>query len=496
MPTAIIQGKGSAGKTLLDFEVSPTYPYGCPIAAADRRPWNIPFNSNEVTLARSLNQAETIRGDRNPSQPYQGNKDVTGGLVTPISFIQAGLFFKAAVGDPTTIDQPTSVSLGGTASIAAGGVTTFSIAQTGILIQDRVRMTYDDGTVVDGYVTTRTSDVLMTIKLDAAGVSDLPGIPQTAPAATLTLAVNTKVSSGPITVTIVSGVATFSSAQTFIVGDYVIYDGSTKGFITSVTSTTVYGISDAEGFEPADTGGAKPVETVEAAPKWAHTSLIHPTNSIPSFALVRGFQDLTPNEEWFTYLGCKVNTLSLEATAVGDTELLMTMDIIGADETTGTTPYDDSPAPTALNKSGARFENFDATAKEAGVAITLLKTFSMEVNNNLDTESFTIGGGGTRAALPEGIAGVSGAITALFVNDDLLAKAQNNTETSLELILTQGTDTLNILFPEVKLQQNSPVISSAAGVELNLEFQAYFDDNVESSAIKVVLVNDQASYEA
>ncbi len=324
------QAKGSAGRILFDWETS----YGTP-KTAGKAPVNVPFNSCDVRLTRALQQAATIRGDRNPVDPFQGNKDVQGSLVVPVDFSVLGYLLKAAIGSPVT-----------TGPVDAGG-------------------------------------------------------------------------------------------------------------------TDVY----------------------------THTFKIHAVNSLPSFILERGFTDLAQPIHQL-YSGCKVNTLELMVG--GDGELVATLGIMGADETSGTTSYADGE--TIQNPFTERFQQFDASAEEGGAAVNLLREFKLSLANNLDGGSYVIGGGGARRALPEGIAGVSGSISALFEDDAILAKARGNTESSLKVTFASGVHELSLFLPELKYQQNSPAISGPGGVALDLEYQAYKADHADGSALIVVLKNTVASY--
>ncbi len=487
-PVPNSQAKGSAGALLLDFE---DLGFNCLNIPADRVPWNIPFNTNDLTLSRALNQAATIRGDRNPSPPFSGNKDVSGTIVVPVNFIQAGLFLRMAIGDPVTTEEPQpDVGLGGTGAINASGDVVWSVPQTGIALGDRVNLTLDDGTtVVDGYITVRTDDSNMTIKLERDGASNLPSLPQTA--ATLNFAV-TNISSGlPDTLSITSGVMDFNTPQASVaVGQQVIYDTNKKAYVTAVNSTSQVVVVDAVGLTPADEV-AVDMETLEAKPKFRHKYTIDPVESLISATLARGFQDLSP-EVWQYFTGCKINTWGIEIG--GDGELLLTLGIIGADRVKSNTPFDDPPSPSRLQPPLDRFEQFDASAEEGGSAVEVLTAFSINVNNNLDTDTFTIGGGGTRRALPEGIANVGGSISALFEDETILTKAQDNITSSLRAIFTQAGNELNIFLPELKYQSNDPAIPGPAGVSIDLEYQAFFSTNPDSSGIVVELLNDQPAY--
>lgn len=485
------QAKGSAGALLLDFEEGG---FNVPNVGAAKRPWNIPFNTNDLNASRALNQSATIRGDRNQAAPFSGNKDVSGTITLPVNFIHAGLFFRMAIGNPVTREIPaTNIALGGTVNIDASGAAVFSTPQTGIGLGDRVEIETVAGLVVSGYVTIRTDDSNMTIKAVADGASNLASLPYTG--AAVVFAANALNGAGE-TVSITSGVMTFSATQsTQAVGQQVIYGGTNRVYVSEWLSGTTANVVNAVGFTPANSGSVD-LEIREAKPRWRHEFKVDPIASLISSTLARGFQDLSP-EVWQAYTGCKVNTLGIAIG--GDGELLLTLNVVGADEINGNDAYDAAPSPGRLQKPIDRFEQFDAIAEEgpdeAGlVAVEVLTNFNININNNLDTETFTIGGGGIRRALPEGIANVSGNISALFEDDSILAEAQANSTRALKAVFTSGTNVLEILLPEAKYQQNSPSISGPGGVTLDLEFQAFFSTDSNASCVVVALTNDQPAY--
>jgi len=150
-------------------------------------------------------------------------------------------------------------------------------------------------------------------------------------------------------------------------------------------------------------------------------------------------------------------------------------------------------SPTVL--SYEQFRQFDAAIDEGGSANGEFTELSMDWNNGLDTEVFTIGNGGTRGALPEGKMELSGSGTLLYDNQTIYDKAKNGTESSIKVTMTRGSDSLVIDLPEVEYGLNDPQIEGNQGVSLNLDYQAFFDDDAGDSAIEIVLTNDVASYE-
>ena len=90
------QAKGARAKVVIDFEsvynTDPETPAG--------KILNI--NSSNLSGSQSLNTAGTIRGNRNPAEPFRGNTSVGGATVVPVDLIGIGYILKALFGAPTT----------------------------------------------------------------------------------------------------------------------------------------------------------------------------------------------------------------------------------------------------------------------------------------------------------------------------------------------------------------------------------------------------------
>ena len=92
-----MQAKGMKSITRIGFEDT----YGvAPTEAA--KVFRIPFNSNSLKATQSLGTPETITGYRNPVEPYDGQKDVSGNIVVPLDARNFGLMLKGLFGAPTT----------------------------------------------------------------------------------------------------------------------------------------------------------------------------------------------------------------------------------------------------------------------------------------------------------------------------------------------------------------------------------------------------------
>jgi hypothetical protein len=89
---------------------------------------------------------------------------------------------------------------------------------------------------------------------------------------------------------------------------------------------------------------------------------------------------------------------------------------------------------------------------------------------------------------------VTGKVTAMFENLTLYNKALNNTESSLEVIMTSGSYSLSILVPELKYKLTSPVVQTQGGVYVELEFSGYYENGADAACLKVTLVNTHSAY--
>jgi hypothetical protein len=80
----------------------------------------------------------------------------------------------------------------------------------------------------------------------------------------------------------------------------------------------------------------------------------------------------------------------------------------------------------------------------------------------------------------------------------LYNKAINNQETSIRITLQHGSgsgaayhEKLDIFLDEVLLQPSAPVISGPQGVLVELPFTAYYKDDPDASALRIILWNTQ-----
>jgi hypothetical protein len=224
--------------------------------------------------------------------------------------------------------------------------------------------------------------------------------------------------------------------------------------------------------------------TTSGTTNYAHKFV--PGDTQPSFLLERGFTDLAKYE---ILGGLKIGSMAFEFGGDGETQC--SMDLMGASQSDFTdTPYDATPSTQTFTP----FNQFNAAIEEGGSAIATVTRATMNINFNLDGDQYPIGNNGTRADIPEDMVLVTGEITAMFDSTTLLSKAVAGTETSLDITLTNGTNSLAFKVPEMQYERNSATVDNGKGILITLPYRAYLQDNTDNSSLVITLTNSFASY--
>jgi len=224
--------------------------------------------------------------------------------------------------------------------------------------------------------------------------------------------------------------------------------------------------------------------TTGSASTYTHIFTTRAT-SVPSACIEQQFPDISVIE---LFNGVKVNSLSMSFG--GDGELTMSMDLLGSKETVSAT----SIVTTATAITLTRFNNFQAVIKEGGATSAICTALDLKFDAGLDPSVYVIGDAGFRSQLPDGIYGISGTLTALFTSSALLAKAIAGTESSLQITLTNGSTSLDIVINELLFKRSSPGIDGPKGVLVKLPFMGYWQNDAGNAGAKITLVNANASY--
>jgi hypothetical protein len=431
------QAKGSATRTIIDFEEG----FGVPLQSP-RRPILIPFNTNELSGTRNQTQPATIRGDRNPTEPIQGNKDVMGNLSVPLDTNGSGYLMSALFGRyvrRTEIPQPNAMVGTPTLNLSSGtGI--FSVPQTGAAVGDRVVWSDDSGQQFSGYLTAKSDDSEWTISLARDG----SGTPADITAATVDGIAANLAESSPGTVDIANGIATFSATHAALANNQVLfYDGTKVARIVRKLTATTAEVQDMEGM-PAGNETGVDVEAITAPPFIDYEWWIHPTAALPSMMIEKGMRDLrAPYFERFN--GCKFDTFELAIG--GDGELLATIGVVGAQSAGSYTPH-------------------DATSKLSGVSPTVSIVGSTRVATFSDAQvGIAVGDVVVYKSATADITG--GRVVARSSDSVVTLDAVPGDETAVELIAVYSP-VQNVVVPTATRIQQFDATAYVDGVEVNM----------------------------
>ncbi len=208
----------------------------------------------------------------------------------------------------------------------------------------------------------------------------------------------------------------------------------------------------------------------------------------PSFFVQTLMATETPLYAW--HKGLVISKMGLSAEPGG--EQVVTFDIVGSDvDYTQSATYDATPADILF----ARLQRKDVTFKEGGSEMVKKATkFDFNVDFGLDTDAYTLGGGGVLGDVTEGIMACAGSLTTLLKDNAVLLKSQNGTKTAYEIIFASGANSIGFKFPEAKFDLNGPVIEGPKGIRFDANWTAYHESDAGNSAVIITVVNTVASY--
>lgn len=232
------------------------------------------------------------------------------------------------------------------------------------------------------------------------------------------------------------------------------------------------------GLGPLLKAAIGPVTTSGAGP---YTHVIKRGALAPGMTIEKGFTDIA---QYFVFTGCKPNKLAGSVQPSGI--FTGSMDVIGGGMSASGTPLD----ATLTTSTHTPFMEHEAVVEEGGSGVTVLG-FDFEINNNLD-EVLAVGQRGP-AAITEGKGDCMGNVTLMFENLTAFNKFLNETASELKVTFTNGANSLEFYFPEVRYMGDAvPKIASPQGVIVPLKFRAIYDTSVASD-VRVTLINTEAT---
>lgn len=436
------QAQGSKSRIVIDtettFKSDPAVPAG----------QVMPFVSETFRQARNQIDSKVITSSRNKKKPLKGNYTTEGDIQLELNTKSIGFLMKHFMGSLSTAVYTTT---------APTALTSADAALAGNLNGSYVyAVTFYNAT---GETALGTSSASLTVSSSQISLTDIP-LPSAA-----------QIAAGIV------GRKVYRTDGTGI-GDFYL--------LTTIADNTTATFTD----DVADGSLGAAYSAAPFAAPYTHTFKI---GDLPEGMVIeKGFTDLG---EYFKYNGCKISKFSITASTEGTIDC--SISVLGAKETESSTPYDASP--TDLGHTP--FDSFEAAIEEGGSTLGYATSLAIEIDNNLDGNSYVIGGLGERRYIPVGQAGVSGTLTILFESLTAYEKAVAGTETSLKLTFTKGlgvgslqNEYLEFYLPELEFKPQAPVIPGPQGVIIELPFIAFYEDSSEASSLQIILKNEVATY--
>lgn len=171
------------------------------------------------------------------------------------------------------------------------------------------------------------------------------------------------------------------------------------------------------------------------------------------------------------FSGCTVNTMSVSMAP--NQMVSTTFGIVGKDmSVSGTQKTQDASA------GNAPFDAYSGDIKlgnvgSLGSALTLITAVDFTITNNF-APTLVIGES-TASALEFGMINIEGTVSAYFEDDTLLNRFLNETESSLEVSVGDGTNTLTFLFPRIKVNSADVGVDGPTSRIVNMSFVALRD---------------------
>lgn len=195
-----------------------------------------------------------------------------------------------------------------------------------------------------------------------------------------------------------------------------------------------------------------------------------------SFTVERTFQDIT---QYIRYTGCEVNGFTLKLSP--NKMVSLGFSLIGKDQIAPAGAIILGATYSALSTT-SQFDSFNAVINEGGSAIALITEAEIKLENGIEPQ-FVIGSSTTlRPAI--GRSNVTGSITAYFEDATLLNKFRNETESALDITLTDPAgNTLKFQLGNITYTSGQPDVSGEGSVTISMDFQAVYDSADASNIV-------------
>lgn len=199
---------------------------------------------------------------------------------------------------------------------------------------------------------------------------------------------------------------------------------------------------------------------------------------LPSFLIEKGFTDIN---QYFRYLGCKINSLQLSVEPNGFVS--GSFDVMGLQAETAQVSFDATPTQYVHNP----YIGIDGEVLEGGVGAKYT-AFNFNITNGI-TDPRIIGSA-YAASLTKGSVECTGDLTIMFEDLVMYNKWLADAQTDIRLTFTIGDDSTEFYFPKVKFNgEADPVLDSKDGITQSFSWRALLDLTAQSDVI-ITTIND------
>lgn len=200
-----------------------------------------------------------------------------------------------------------------------------------------------------------------------------------------------------------------------------------------------------------------------------------------SFTIMRHFSDQqAADKPYHRFTGCEYNTMNLTVAPVGT--LTGTFGLIGQDYLVEQTEPTGATYNAASNN--CPFNGFTGSVSIDGSPISIITEITLTVENGMETRNVV---GSDYTQFPTvGRSNITGQATMYFDDSSQVEKFLNETESSIEFELNDGTNHYEFLIPRVTYTGGAnPDVSGEGAITLTVPFQALVDDVTVGSNIQI-----------
>jgi len=196
-------------------------------------------------------------------------------------------------------------------------------------------------------------------------------------------------------------------------------------------------------------------------------------NTVKNFTVEKILQTPDNVSHYFRYKGVQATSLSVEVALNAPVKATfgfmgLSEDPVSTSAIAGATYVAEPNGPQPLVHINAN--NF---FKEGGAASSLMTAFSFTMNNESDA-NFALGSA-TAQSITSSTAKVTGSATYYFSDATMYNKFVNETSSSLEVKLSDGTRSYTFLFPKIVYGSANNVVNNENAIVLTMPFTAVYD---------------------